>query len=237
MDAHFCHALLLTSTCWQTAALPCFRQVARFIVCGALPDRSTLPVPSDAHTVHVHTAVHTAPPRHQTTDVVLKRTRTVPSHLNCKPHQRPTHTYKTSVTLAKTNNDRIKPRYINYRNRKREDWTSCTAMSLSGLHRYLQHNVRTQNTRVGRSVMKGWSRGSDIHAYAVAYFKDAYRSPSFNADRLASAACQDLVNTKVLSLHQTAGYRSFSKRSDCLIYIHSRSPSSSARLRSGLRWS
>lgn len=114
-------------------------------------------------------------------------------------------------------------------------------MSLSGLHAHLLANVTPRSGRVrssaGSSVMQSWYRGDEVHAQAVVYLRRAFAGRSIDANRLALAACQDLVALRVMNLSDSGGYRTFRKRSDCLLYIHRRARPVNARTTSGLRWS
>lgn len=110
-------------------------------------------------------------------------------------------------------------------------------MSLKALHRHLLLYARHQSIRVGSSQMRRGYRGDEIHAHAVAFLRTAFAGANIDYNRFALVACQDLLALKLLSLQDTTGYRVFSKRRGCYVFLNTRRPSTNAALKSGLRLS
>lgn len=109
--------------------------------------------------------------------------------------------------------------------------------SLRDLHLHILLHARTHSGRFGNRQMRRWCRADDVHALAVDFIRRSPRSASIDYNRIAIAACQDLVRLKLLSMDETCGYRTFSKRSGCLVYLHTGSPKTQGvRFTSGLRW-
>ncbi len=103
-------------------------------------------------------------------------------------------------------------------------------MSLSGLHRYLNENCRRYSGTVGaRQTLHGALRGDNVYAKAAAYLSARYEGRGINVDRLAIAACQDLVSQRVLSLHDSNTYQTFSKSRNCHLFLTGRRPSATGR--------
>lgn len=110
-------------------------------------------------------------------------------------------------------------------------------MSLREMHLHLMLYARTQTARKGNQHMTRWCQGNEIHALAVDFLRSHIRGSTFELNRIALAACQDLVRLKLISLEQASGHRSFSKRPGCMVYLHtSASSSKSYRASSGLYW-
>lgn len=110
-------------------------------------------------------------------------------------------------------------------------------MSLSGLHAHVLAHVSARSGRVrssaGTTIMRSWYRGDEVFAQAVVYIRCSFPGRIFDVNRVALAACQDLITMRVASVYDSCGNRSFGKRSSCLIYIHRRARSVAVRPCSG----
>lgn len=95
-------------------------------------------------------------------------------------------------------------------------------MSLSGLQSYLARHCRVFTGTMGSSTIRGAVRGDDVHSKAVTYLRNAFRGRDVNFDRLAIAACNDLVSQRVLSLHDQGVYRTFKNSRNCYLFLNSR---------------
>ncbi len=103
-------------------------------------------------------------------------------------------------------------------------------MSLSGLHQYLSSNCRRYSGTINsRQTLRNAVRADDVYAKAAAYLAACFQGRSINIDRLAMAACQDLVSQRVLSLHDSITYRSFTKSRNCYLFVTGRRPSAKGR--------
>jgi len=110
-------------------------------------------------------------------------------------------------------------------------------MSLSGLHQHLIKYTRKHSTRVGSNVLNRWSKADEVHAQAVCYLQSMFRGSSYNVDRIALMACQDLCNLNLISMQDSSQYKVFRKSSRNFVYLHSRTPKrGNIRTKSGLNW-
>ncbi len=109
-------------------------------------------------------------------------------------------------------------------------------MSLKVLYHHLLLYVRTQTVQIGNHQLCRACRGSDVYSHAVSYLKNALGGLNIDYSRLALAACNDLVALRLITVYSSSSRGVFSKRPTSYMFLHARSPSSSARLKSGLRW-
>lgn len=113
---------------------------------------------------------------------------------------------------------------------------SIQQMALRELHLHLLVHARTYSSQVGNRQLRRWSRADEVHTIAVEFLRRFPRVNNTDLNRLALIACQDLVRLKLITIEQACGYRAFSKRSGCLVYLHNKSRPANTLLHSGLRW-